>query len=78
MRQLAFTGEDTANGKSWETWVSKKSPNAAPKLLESKQTPGPAGIYSSDDPRPTDHDFSRILLAFSPAPMFASGTAPVV
>ena len=21
---LAFTGEDTANGKSWETWVSKK------------------------------------------------------
>lgn len=21
---IAFTGEDTANGKSWETWVSKK------------------------------------------------------
>jgi hypothetical protein len=21
---LAFTGEDTANGKSWESWVSKK------------------------------------------------------
>ena len=21
---LAFTGEDTANGKSWEAWVSKK------------------------------------------------------
>ena len=21
---LAFTGEDTANGRSWETWVSKK------------------------------------------------------
>ena len=21
---LAFTGEDTASGKSWETWVSKK------------------------------------------------------
>ncbi len=21
---IAFTGEDTANGKSWEEWVSKK------------------------------------------------------
>ena len=21
---IAFTGEDTANGKSWETWISKK------------------------------------------------------
>jgi len=21
---IAFTGEDTANGKSWEAWVSKK------------------------------------------------------
>jgi hypothetical protein len=21
---ISFTGEDTANGKSWETWVSKK------------------------------------------------------
>ena len=22
---IAFTGEDTASGKSWETWVSKKA-----------------------------------------------------
>ncbi|HEU4686030.1 MAG TPA: hypothetical protein VFS39_16105 [Nitrospira sp.] len=24
IRTIAFTGEDTANGKSWEAWVSKK------------------------------------------------------
>jgi transcriptional antiterminator Rof (Rho-off) len=24
IRSIAFSGEDTANGKSWETWVAKK------------------------------------------------------
>ncbi len=24
VRAIAFTGEDTASGKSWETWVQKK------------------------------------------------------
>ena len=24
VRSIAFSGEDTANGKSWETWVAKK------------------------------------------------------
>jgi hypothetical protein len=24
---IAFTGDDTANGKSWEAWVSKKEPD---------------------------------------------------
>lgn len=24
VRSIAFSGEDTANGKSWEVWVSKK------------------------------------------------------
>ena len=24
IQSIAFTGEDTASGKSWETWVSKK------------------------------------------------------
>lgn len=24
IRSIAFSGEDTANGKSWEVWVSKK------------------------------------------------------
>lgn len=23
---IAFTGEDTATGKSWETWIAKKAP----------------------------------------------------
>jgi hypothetical protein len=25
VRSIAFSGEDTANGKSWEAWVSKKA-----------------------------------------------------
>ncbi|HJT20212.1 MAG TPA: hypothetical protein VJ746_07065 [Nitrospira sp.] len=31
---IAFTGEDTANGKSWETWVSKKE---SERLAESER-----------------------------------------
>lgn len=26
IRSIAFTGEDTATGKSWEAWVTKKDP----------------------------------------------------
>ena len=31
---IAFTGEDTANGKSWEAWVAKKE---SERLAESKR-----------------------------------------
>ncbi len=32
---IAFTGEDTANGKSWESWVSKKE---SERRAEAKKT----------------------------------------
>lgn len=40
---IAFTGEDTANGKSWETWVSKKDSERraeAEKIEETARTRG--------------------------------------
>lgn len=40
---IAFTGEDTANGKSWETWVSKKESERraeAAKIEETARTQG--------------------------------------
>lgn len=40
---IAFTGEDTANGKSWETWVSKKESERreeAAKIEASTRTKG--------------------------------------
>jgi hypothetical protein len=33
---IAFTGEDTANGKSWESWVSKKESERRAEAEESK------------------------------------------
>jgi hypothetical protein len=40
---IAFTGEDTANGKSWEGWVSKKESERraeAAKIEEAARTQG--------------------------------------
>jgi hypothetical protein len=40
---IAFTGEDTANGKSWEAWVSKKESERraeAAKIEETARTQG--------------------------------------
>ena len=43
IESIAFTGEDTANGKSWETWVSKKDSERraeAAKIEETARTQG--------------------------------------
>ena len=34
IESIAFTGEDTANGKSWEAWVSKKDSDRRAEAVE--------------------------------------------
>ena len=56
-RCLAFTGEDTATGKSWETWMAKKIQSDARKWIAAAAADAKARVICSRRPSGAEENF---------------------